>query len=166
MAQVRVEHFKELCWCLHLQEAVVLVFTSFTIRSQFSVLKWKAQCTAFDSRQDVLYIGIPEGRFPLGTPCHPIWNDPASSQHVDSSSFRGYLGSLNTFGKLPGRNSKRLIHIFKGCEDVLLDGVKRPIQCPIDEDLQSACYGGKKLIAQNKPAVYRQSQDCMTEFHI
>ena len=52
--------------------------------------------------------------------------------------------TLKTLGELPDRNSKRLIHILKGCEDVLLDGTERPIQRPIDEDRQSACYSGKK----------------------
>lgn len=52
--------------------------------------------------------------------------------------------TLKTLGELPDRNSKRLIHILKGCEDVLLDGTERPIQRPINEDRQSACYSGKK----------------------
>ena len=47
-------------------------------------------------------------------------------------------------GELLGRNSKRLIHILKGCEDVLLDGTGRPIQRPVDENRQSAYYSGKK----------------------
>ena len=37
-----------------------------------------------------------------------------------------------------------LIHILQGCEEVLLDGTERPIQRPLDEDWQSACYSGKK----------------------
>lgn len=45
---------------------------------------------------------------------------------------------------MPDRNSKRLIHILKGCEDVLLDGTEIPIQRLIDEDRLSACYIGKK----------------------
>lgn len=52
--------------------------------------------------------------------------------------------TLKTLGELPDRNSKRLIHILKGCEDVLLDGTEIPIQRPVDEDRQSACYSGKK----------------------
>ena len=52
--------------------------------------------------------------------------------------------TLKTLGELPDRNSNRLIHILKGCEDVLLDGTERPIQRPVDEDRQSACYSGKK----------------------
>ena len=30
--------------------------------------------------------------------------------------------TLKTLGELPDRNSKRLIHILQGCEEVLLDG--------------------------------------------
>ena len=52
--------------------------------------------------------------------------------------------TLKTLGELPDRNSKRLIHILQGCEEVLLDGTERPIQRPLDEDRQSACYSGKK----------------------
>ena len=42
--------------------------------------------------------------------------------------------TLKTLGELPDRNSKRLIHILQGCEEVLLDGTERPIQRPLDED--------------------------------
>ena len=35
--------------------------------------------------------------------------------------------TLKTLGELPDRNSKRLIHILQGCEEVLLDGTERPI---------------------------------------
>ena len=52
--------------------------------------------------------------------------------------------TLKTLGELPDRNSKRLIHILQGCEEVLLDGTELPIQRPLDEDWQSACYSGKK----------------------
>ena len=52
--------------------------------------------------------------------------------------------TLKTLGELPDRNSQRLIHILQGCEEVLLDGTDRPIQRPLDEDRQSACYSGKK----------------------
>lgn len=41
--------------------------------------------------------------------------------------------TLKTLGELPDRNSKRLIHILQGCEEVLLDGTERPIQRPLDE---------------------------------
>jgi len=46
--------------------------------------------------------------------------------------------------QLPERNEYRLKYILKLCEDVLLDGVKRPIQRPQASDLQKACYSGKK----------------------
>ena len=52
--------------------------------------------------------------------------------------------TLKTLDELPDRNSKRLMHILQGCEEVLLDGTERPIQRPLDEDRQSACYSGKK----------------------
>ena len=52
--------------------------------------------------------------------------------------------TLKTLGELPERNSKRLIHILQGCEEVLLDGTERSIQRPLDKDRQSACYSGKK----------------------
>ncbi|WP_221659207.1 transposase family protein [Bacteroides salyersiae] len=64
--------------------------------------------------------------------------------HLLSEILRG---TLKTLGELPDRNSKRLIHILQECEEVLLDGAERPIQCPLDEDRQAACYSGKKLIA-------------------
>lgn len=51
---------------------------------------------------------------------------------------------MKILGKLPDRNYKRLIHILKGCKDTLLDGTERPIQRPVNEDRQSACYSGKK----------------------
>jgi len=54
---------------------------------------------------------------------------------------------LKTLGELPDCNSKRLIQILKGCEEVLSEGTERPIQRPVDEDRLSACYSGKKLIA-------------------
>lgn len=47
------------------------------------------------------------------------------------------LRTLKTLGELSDRNSKRLIHILKGCEEVLLDGTESPIQRPVDEDRQS-----------------------------
>ena len=52
--------------------------------------------------------------------------------------------TLKTLAELPDRNSKRLVHILQGYEEVLLDGTERPIQRPLDEDRQSACYSGKK----------------------
>lgn len=61
--------------------------------------------------------------------------------HLLSEILRGTLKSL---GELPERNSKRLIHILKGCEDALLDGTERPVQRPVDEDKQTAYYSDKK----------------------
>lgn len=52
--------------------------------------------------------------------------------------------TLKTLGELPDRNFKRLLHILKKCEDVILDGTESPIQHPVDEDKQSVCYSGKK----------------------
>ena len=42
--------------------------------------------------------------------------------------------------------ANRWIHLLseQGCEEVLLDGTERPVQRPLDEDRQSACYSGKK----------------------
>ena len=42
---------------------------------------------------------------------------------------------------------KQLIEIeqlLKDCPDVLLDGVERSIQRPLDYELQQECYSGKK----------------------
>lgn len=52
--------------------------------------------------------------------------------------------TLKTLCELPDSKFKLLIHILKGCEDVLLAGTERPIQRPVNEDKQSACYSGKK----------------------
>ena len=52
--------------------------------------------------------------------------------------------TLKRLGELPERNEYRLKYILKLCEDVLLDGVERPIQRPQASDLQKACYSGKK----------------------
>ena len=52
--------------------------------------------------------------------------------------------TLKRLGELPERNEYRIKHIVETCEDVLLDGVERPIQRPKASDLQKACYSGKK----------------------
>ena len=52
--------------------------------------------------------------------------------------------TLKRLGELPERNEYRLKYILKLCEDILLDGVERPIQRPQASDLQKACYSGKK----------------------
>lgn len=97
-----------------------------------------------DSGQNVLHIGISEDH-PLQE-LHAIQFEMTQPQanrwiHLLSEILRR---TLKTLGELPDRNSKRLIHILQGCEEVLLDGTERPIQRPLDEDWQSACYSGKK----------------------
>jgi len=52
--------------------------------------------------------------------------------------------TLKRLGELPERNEFRVMHIIKSCQDVLIDGVERPIQRPQASDLQTACYSGKK----------------------
>jgi hypothetical protein len=61
--------------------------------------------------------------------------------HILSDLLRKALKRL---GELPERNEYRLIYILKSCNDVLLDGVERPIQRPKASDLQKARYSGKK----------------------
>jgi len=61
--------------------------------------------------------------------------------HLLSSLLRKTLKNL---GELPERNEYRIQHVLKSCEDVLIDGVERPIQRPQASDLQKACYSGKK----------------------
>ena len=61
--------------------------------------------------------------------------------HILSDLLRKALKQL---GELPVRNEYRLIYILKSCNDVLLDGVERPIQRPKASDLQKARYSGKK----------------------
>jgi hypothetical protein len=54
------------------------------------------------------------------------------------------LSTLKRIGELPERNVYRLKEQLKSFTDVLLDGTERPIQRPQAEDLQKACYSGKK----------------------
>lgn len=54
--------------------------------------------------------------------------------------------TLKQLGELPERYEYRVKHVIASCEDVLLDGVERPIQRPQASDLQKASYSGKKLI--------------------
>jgi len=61
--------------------------------------------------------------------------------HLLSSLLRKTLKKL---GELPERNEHRVIHVLKSCDDLLIDGVERPIQRPQASDLQKACYSGKK----------------------
>ena len=52
--------------------------------------------------------------------------------------------TLKQLAELPERNEYRIKHVIESSEDVLLDGVERPIQRPQASDLQKACYSGKK----------------------
>jgi hypothetical protein len=52
--------------------------------------------------------------------------------------------TLKTLGELPERNSKKMVNLLQQCEDVLLDGTERPIQRPVDDEVQKSCYSGKK----------------------
>jgi len=52
--------------------------------------------------------------------------------------------TLKRLGELPGRNSLKLEQLLKDCPDVLLDGVERSIQRPINNEQQQDCYSGKK----------------------
>lgn len=52
--------------------------------------------------------------------------------------------TLKQLGELPERYEYRVKHVIASCEDVLLDGVERPIQRPQASDLQKASYSGKK----------------------
>jgi hypothetical protein len=52
--------------------------------------------------------------------------------------------TLKQLGELPARNEYRIKHVIESCENVLLDGVERPIQRPQASDLQKANYSGKK----------------------
>ena len=61
--------------------------------------------------------------------------------HVLSDILRKTLKQL---GELPERYEYRVKHVIASCEDVLLDGVERPIQRPQASDLQKASYSGKK----------------------
>lgn len=54
------------------------------------------------------------------------------------------LSTLKRLGELPERNVYRLKEQLKTYTDVLLDGTERPIQRPQADDLQKACYSGKK----------------------
>jgi hypothetical protein len=52
--------------------------------------------------------------------------------------------TLKQLGELPERNEYRIKHVIESCENVLLDGVERPIQRPQASDVQKASYSGKK----------------------
>ena len=52
--------------------------------------------------------------------------------------------TLKRLKELPERNNQKLELLLKDCPDVLLDGVERNIQRPLDSEQQQACYSGKK----------------------
>ena len=52
--------------------------------------------------------------------------------------------TLKRLKQLPERNNLKLELLLKDCSDVLLDGVERNIQRPVDYDQQKECYSGKK----------------------
>ncbi|HEY5536130.1 MAG TPA: transposase family protein [Ignavibacteria bacterium] len=52
--------------------------------------------------------------------------------------------ALKRLGELLEWNEYWIKYILKSCNDVLLDGVERPIQRPKANDLQKARYSGKK----------------------
>lgn len=56
------------------------------------------------------------------------------------------LKTLKTLGELPDRNHLRVKYLTEQCQDLLLDGTERPIECPQESDRQKSCYSGKKLI--------------------
>jgi hypothetical protein len=39
-----------------------------------------------------------------------------------------------------------MVNLLQQCEDVLLDGTERPIQRPVDDEVQKSCYSGKKKL--------------------
>ena len=51
---------------------------------------------------------------------------------------------LKRLGSLPEKNTEKLEWLLQECQDVLLDGLKRPVQRPKDGELQKECYSGKK----------------------
>jgi hypothetical protein len=52
--------------------------------------------------------------------------------------------TLKRLRELPERNSQKLELLLKNCPDVLLDGVERNIQRPLNSEQQQDCYSGKK----------------------
>jgi hypothetical protein len=52
--------------------------------------------------------------------------------------------TLKRLRELPERNTQKLELLLKDCPDVLLDGVERSIQRPLDSEQQQNCYSGKK----------------------
>jgi hypothetical protein len=52
--------------------------------------------------------------------------------------------TLKRLRELPERNTQKLDRLLQDCPDVLLDGVERSIQRPLDTEQQRDCYSGKK----------------------
>ena len=52
--------------------------------------------------------------------------------------------TLKRLKELPGRDNQKLELLLKDCPDVLLDGVERNIQRPVDQEQQQDCYSGRK----------------------
>ncbi len=52
--------------------------------------------------------------------------------------------TLKRLKEIPERNSQKLDQLLKDCPDVLLDGVERSIQRPLNTEQQQDCYSGKK----------------------
>jgi len=52
--------------------------------------------------------------------------------------------TLKRLKELPERNSQKLEQLLKDCPDILLDGVERNIQRPMNTEQQQDCYSGKK----------------------
>lgn len=52
--------------------------------------------------------------------------------------------TLKRLQELPERNSQKLDQLLKDCPDILLDGVERNIQRPMDAEQQENRYSGKK----------------------
>ena len=65
-------------------------------------------------------------------------------QELHAIQFEMTQPQANRWIHLLSEILRRTLHILQGCEEVLLDGTERPVQRPLDEDRQSACYSGKK----------------------
>ena len=53
--------------------------------------------------------------------------------------------TLKNLGELPDRNYERVKYITRQIDNVILDGTERPIQRPLDSDIQKSCYSGNIL---------------------
>jgi hypothetical protein len=52
--------------------------------------------------------------------------------------------TLKRLKEIPERNNQKLEQLLKDCPNVLLDGVERSIQRPLNAEQQQDCYSGKK----------------------